>query len=298
MKTCIALLAIMATGISFSQQKDSLKTKNPRFVVKMTHGMTNQNDVGFTNSEWEKMTPGFSVPDSLTENLWNHYGQNIHSFTNDSYYMFSFGLINGKDHQAGKKYRTTTTFHLGYGPELQASKSWSHEVKQVVDTLVSSQTGDSYYVKSVRRQDVSKQYKARSIVFGIGQHFATNPERIFQFETGVDLLCVISIMSSVRASFSDWYTFEGLPDLTMGNSYPYPNNIAETKFTEYDGKTIAGVIMRIPLEMSFKLSKKNNVAGRMRIGGELNPGMAAQFTKGLITSNFSMSGGMNFRFAF
>lgn len=298
MKTYVALIAVFLTGISFSQQKDSTKTKTPRFVIKMTHGMTNRNDVDFINSEWEKMTPGFSIPDSLTANPSNHYGQNIHSFTNDSYYMFSFGLINGKDHQAGKKYRTTTTFHLGYGPQLRASKFWSHEVRQVIDTLVSSQTGDSYYVTGVRRQDAAREYTAQSIAFGVGQHFATNPERVFQFETGVDLLCVISIMSKVRSSFIDSYTIEGLPDSNMGGSYPYPNDLSETTAHEYDAKTVAGLIMRVPLEMSFKLSKKSPVASRMRIGAELNPGMAMQFTKGLINSNFSMSGGVNFRFAF
>ena len=298
MRISIVLLSVLISGIGFSQQKDSLKTKTPRFVVKMTHGMTNRNQFDFTNSEWEKMTPGFSIPDSLKANPSNHYGQNIHSFTNDSYYMFSFGLINGKNHQAGKKYRTTTTFHLGYGPQMVSSKFWNHEVKHVIDTLISSQTGDAYYVTGVRRQDASKEYKSQSIVFGVGQHFATNPERIFQFETGVDLLCAISVMSEVRASFSDWYTFEGLPESNNYPSYQQPSNITPSDFRKYAGKTVAGLIMRVPLEMSFKLSRKNPVISRMRIGAELNPGLAMQFTKGQTSNNFSMSGGMNFRFAF
>jgi hypothetical protein len=298
MKTYVALIAVFVTGISFSQQKDSTNTKNPRFIVKMTHGMANSVQFDFTNSQWDKMTPGFDIPDSLTTNL---NGININdgfqTTSSNQYYLFSFSLINGAAKQAGRKFLATTTFHLGYGPELRAEKRWYHEDIQVIDTLTSNQTGQEYYVYGNRNQTIAKRYTSRSIVFGVGEHIATNPNRLFQFETGLDLLCIMSISSEVRASYLDSYVLDGIPD--NGQGYPYQQPLLnETKAQNFSNKFTTGVIMRVPLEMSFKLSRKSPVASRMRIGAELNPGLATVFTGGLITSNFTVSGGMNFRFAF
>jgi hypothetical protein len=300
MRISIVLLSVLISGIGFSQQKDSAKTKTPRFIVKMTHGMINRNQFDFTNSEWDRMTPGFQIPDSLKAGLGGNYKDNLHSFTNDSYYLFSFSFINGKDKQAGRKFQATTAIHLGYGPEVAASKYWYHENKQIIDTLTSNQNGQEYYVTGNRNQTISKTYHSRTIAFGVGQHIATNPNRVFQFETGLDLLCLISIASKVKASYLDVYTIEGLPDgNNSSGNYPYPIlDPNSNKSNNFGGTLTTGLIMRIPLEMSFKLSKKNPVLSRMRIGGELNPGLAMQFTKGKTSNNFSISGGMNFRFAF
>jgi hypothetical protein len=299
MKSYIALLSVLITGIGYSQQKDSLKTKTPRFIVKMTHGMTNSNQFDFTNSEWNRMTPGFEIPDSLKVTHGGNYMDNIHSLTSSSYYLFSFSFINGKDKQADRKFQSTTVIHLGYGPEVAASKVWYHQSIQTIDTLTSSQNGQEYYIVGNRNQTISKTYRSRTIAFGVGQHIATNPNRLFQFETGLDLLCLVSVASKVRASYLDNYSIDGFPQGNDGiTSYPYPiidpnSNRAEN----FLGNITTGLIMRIPLEMSFKLSKTSPVASRMRIGAELNPGLAMQFTKGKTSNNFSVSGGMNFRFA-
>lgn len=294
MKTYIQYLFVLLSGFSYGQQRDTVKQKVPGFVIKMTHGMNNRQDFDFSTRQWEKMTPGFQVPDSLKPVSPKDYPHNIHSFTNDSYYMLSFALINNKNKQAGKKYRTMTTFHLGYGPHLDASKRWSYTERQVIDTLTSSQTGTPYYVTGVRQQDVVKSYRSQSILIGVGQHFSTNPDRIFQFETGVDLLCYMSIMSKIRAVYTDWYYVENAPD-----QYVYQQPATNPIMVQhYSGKLVVGMIVRVPLDISFKLSKKSPIASRMRIGMELNPGMATQFTESLMTTNFNLSGGMNFRFAF
>lgn len=301
MKVSIALLSFLIAGIGFSQQMDSVKTKNSRFVIKMTHGMINGNEFEFTNSEWQRMTPGFDIPDSLKVHPYgDDFNYNLHTTSANQYYMFSFSLINGANKQAGRRFMATTSFHLGYGPELVAEKHWYHEDRQVIDTLTSSQNGQEFYIYGNRNQTIAKRYRSKSIVFGIGEHIATNPERIFQFETGLDVLCVLSIASEVRASYTDNYQLEGIPlDQSGGggSSYLQPA-LNDPRAESFSGYMTAGLIVRVPLEMSFKLSKKNPVLSRMRIGGELNPGLGVQFTKGKTSNGFSFSGGMNFRFLF
>lgn len=300
MKIYVALSAVLITGIGFAQQKDSLQNKrNSRFVIKMTHGLSDQMSFDFTGAQWEKMTPGFQIPDSLKPNEFGQIYDDFRSFSGSTYYMLSFSFINGSKKQAGRKFLATTSIHLGLGPDLYARKNWYHEKIQVIDTLTSSQTGNQYYVSENRNQTISKTYNSQTIVFGVGEHIATNPERRFQFETGVDILCMMSLASNVHASYYDGYSVNGLPQETNGGYpvYPYPQT-NQTSSESFGGKLTTGVIMRVPLEISFKLSKKSPVASRMRLGAELNPGMATVFTPGLITSNFNVSGGMNFRFAF
>lgn len=302
MKTCIALLSVLITGIGFSQRADSLKIKNTRFIVKMTHGMTGRVNFDYTNAQWEKMTPGFEIPDSLKPMTGNHtdFDDNIRSISSGSYYMFSFAFINNKKtNQADRKFLATTNIHLGYGPEITAREDWYHENVQVIDTLTSSQTGQQFYVSGNRYQNIAKTYRSQTIVFGAGEHIATNPNRLFQFETGLDVLFLLSLSSKVKASYIDSYVVEGLPQDPYGGypAYPYPAT-GNPRTETFSNKMTTGFIMRVPLEMSFALSRKSPVASRMRLGVELNPGLTTVFTSGLITSNFNVSGGMNFRFAF
>ncbi|AEA45862.1 hypothetical protein [Fluviicola taffensis] len=301
MKSPITLFFVLIIGSTFSQQKDSVKTKTLSYIVKMTHGMTNLNRFDFTNSEWDRLTPGFEIPDSLKADIGNgYYSNDFRSFSSTSYYMFSFSFINGKNKQAGRKFQTTTAIHLGYGPGNNATKYWGHESEQIIDTLTSNQTAASYYVTGNRTQTIVKTYQSSTLAFGIGQHFATNPSRLFQFETGVDLLCLLSINSDVKASYIDDYRIDGIPDSndSIANAY-YPTPVLnDSRSEKFKGTFVPGFILRIPLEMSFKLSKKNEILSRMRIGGELNPGLGMQFTKGKTSNSFSISGGMNFRFAF
>ncbi len=300
MKTYIQYLFVLLSGFSFAQQKDTTKQKTPAFIIKITQGMIGENKFDFTKAEWDRLTQGFEFEDSILTSP-NTYppsdGEGTYTSSSSSYFMVSFALINNPEKQAGKRYRTTTTFHLGYGPSLRAERNWVNEDRKVIDTLTSSQTGNQYFVTQNRRKDLSKTYNAQSILFGIGQHFSTNPNRVFQFETGIDLLGYVSIMSDVSVSYSDAYYIEGVPAGTTNPGYPEPvSQVVERR--EYKGKTLAGLIMRMPLDISFRLSKKNSVAGRMRLGAELNPGFATQFSQGLITTNFNMSGGVNFRFQF
>ena len=256
-------MSLLITGIGFSQQKDSLNTKNPRFIVKMTHGMANSVEFDFTRSQWDKMTPGFDIPDSLTTSFNGvDINDNTGSTSASQYYMFSFSLINGAAKQPGRKFLATTTFQLGYGPELMAEKRWYHENRQMIDTLTSSQNGMEYYVYGNRNQTIVKRYTSKTVVFGVGQHIATNPARLFQFETGFDLLCMMSVLSETRASYLDTYLIEGLPDESQGYAYQQPL-LNESRAETFSSNFIMGILMRVPLEMSFKLSRKSPVASRM-----------------------------------
>ncbi|WP_341904386.1 hypothetical protein [Fluviicola taffensis] len=290
------LFSIFLISIAgFAQKNDSIKSKRfPAYIIKSSLGIHSNNNLTFTNAEWERRTPGVSVPDSfqVNSNGEDHFNADPYKL----YWMHSISLIQNKEKQAGRNYRFTTLFHLGIGPEIRADKYWFHENREVLDTLISLQTGDPYYVMGNRRQDIQKSYRSKSTMLGFGEHFATNPESIFQFETGVDVFAMFN--SSITESYvKDSYIIEGVTSGSYNSLSPQPV-LNEPQSISHKGRTLYGILLRLPLELSVPLSYKNPVLKRMRLGVELNIGVTMYFTKG--KTNFLAGGnsGVNFRYEF
>lgn len=285
MNKLLVICFLVTTPAIFAQKKDSTSSYVPAFIVKIAHTGIGAVPLRFSNDEWNKMTPGFTVPDSLKNDF--SFGRVMN---NNLSALFTFSLINNKEKQAGKKFRTTTTFHLGIGPQLDAQKTWSNTQIQVVDTLTSSVTGTTYLVNETRTRSVGRRYQSNSLMLGIDQHFATNPNRKFQFETGLDALYFMSMNSAVYTSVSESVYYDN-----PFNAVPAPIEDMY-QYEKHKGTFVSGLILRVPLDMSFYLSRKSEVCKRMRIGFELNPGLAMQFGKVAIRPAFNISGGVNFRF--
>jgi hypothetical protein len=295
MKTFTTYLSLFFAGINFAQQIDSIKPKALAFVIKANIGFIRSNKIAFTDAQWGRMTPGFQVPDSFQV---NPNGSNqFETEEDDTYNTFSFSMITNKDHLSGKKYRFTATIHLGIGPEAQVSRYWFRENKQVIDTLFSNQTGSPYSVYGTKRQDIQKYYKSKSYMVGIGERFALRPDRIFQFETGLDLFFLFAASSEVKTALTESYRIEGVSE----NSYTSPisaPSLNSPQITEYSAKMEKGLLICVPLDISFALSKKNAVLKRIRLGLEVNYGLAFQFTKGQTNWNESRSWAFNLRYEF
>lgn len=150
-------------------------------------------------------------------------------------------------------------------------------------------------MEGVREQVVKKSYRSAAVFFGVGQRISTNPERSFKLETGLDLLFFTSLQGKVSASFQDTYSVQNTV-----SEYVYTSPVLNEKTSQtYKGQLISGMIIRVPLDFSLRLSKKRNVAKNMRIGWELNPGISTVFNKNTVLSDsFHFSGGVNFRCQF
>ncbi|AEA45861.1 hypothetical protein [Fluviicola taffensis] len=295
MKTHIVCLFLLITGINFAQQKDSLQSNIPAYIIKTSIGGIGLNKIAFTDAEWERMTPGFQVPDSFQVNT--DGVDQFDSAADDFYSIVSFSFINNKEKRAGKKFQTKTTIHLGGGPEAKVSKYWFHENRTVIDTLFSNQTGNPYYVYGNKRQDIQKYYKIKSFMIGVGERFTLRPDRIFQFETGLDIFFLIGSSSEVKSAVTETYVIQGVNESNYTSPISAPS-LNSPQISEYSAKMAKGLLICVPLDISFALSKKNAVLKRMRLGFEMNYGIALQFTKGKTSYNESRSWGLNFRYEF
>jgi hypothetical protein len=295
MKAFIPCLFLLISGTSFSQKSDSIKPKAIAFVFKASIGVINSNKISFSDAGWDKLTPGFQVPDSFQVNF-NGIDQ-FGAKANDDYTLFSFSVVNNKEKRAGKNFRFTTTIHAGIGPEAQVSKYWIREDRAIIDTLTSGQTGNPYYVVGNKRQDIQKYYRVKSAMIGLGERFALRPDRIFQFETGLDVYFLFAKPSAVKSKTRESYIIEGVYPEVYQSPTP-PPALAPEQTTEYTAKTTTGLLISIPLDISFALSKKNQFFKRVRLGLEMNHGLAFQFTPGKTSYNYSRSGALSLRYEF
>lgn len=293
MKFQIFFLASLISVCAFAQEQEAKAPAAPAFILKGTFGMIANARLSFTDSEWQRMTPDLAVPESFQVNP-NGTDYFKKAIEND-YWMLSFSFVNHQYKAVEKKYRFTTTIHVGLGPESIANKYWFRENRQVIDTLYSNQSGNVYPVIGNRRQDLQKSYRIKSQMIGIGQHFATNPEGILQFETGLDVFFAYAT-ANVMSYSNDRYLIEGADPATY--NYQAPADLAGAQTAEHKAKTTRGLIIRIPLEISIPLSRKNAVLKRMRLGCELNTGLTIWFTKGKTNYSLYSNSGLNFRYEF
>lgn len=295
MKNFILLCTWLLSFVGYTQKNDSLQSKVPACIIKASIGGISANKIAFTDTQWERITPGFQVPDSFQVNPdgTDQFGSDIDDF----YSMLSFSFINNKEKRTGKKIQMKTTIHLGSGPEAKASRYWFHENRNIIDTLSSNQTGNPYYVVGNKKQDIQKYYHVKSFMVGVGERFALRPDRIFQFETGLDVFFLIATPSEVKSAVTESYIIEGVNESNYNSPIPAPN-LNSPQISKYSAKSAKGLLVCVPLDISFALSKKNAVLKRMRLGFEMNYGIAFQFTKGRISYNESRSWGLSFRYEF
>ncbi|WP_343632588.1 hypothetical protein [Fluviicola sp.] len=294
MKAFIPCLFLLITGISFSQKNDSIKPKAIAFAVKASIGGITPNKIAFSDAGWDRLTPGFQVLDSFQVNPTGT--DQFAGEPDDSYNVFSFSFLNNPKKQTGKNYRFSTTIHIGQGPEAKASKYWVRDNRTIIDTLSSGQTGTTYFVYGNRRQEIQKQYRIKSWMIGLGERFALRPGKIFQFETGLDVYMLLG-KPSVQSATWESYIVEDINGSTYQSSTPQPV-LNPSQTTNYAAKMSEGLLVSIPFDISFALSKNNPFFKRIRLGLEANYGMAFQFTKGKTSYTESKSWALNLRYEF
>ncbi|MGV3611548.1 MAG: hypothetical protein ACO1N0_11400 [Fluviicola sp.] len=291
MKTFIPCLFVFISGISFSQKKDTVESK-PAFILKVSMGFVGANKLAFTNPEWERIAPGIPVPGSFTPN-----STGIDSLTGEeydgTYVIGALSFLNNKEKQAQKRYRTATSIHFGLGPVVGASAYWAHEDRRIIDTLISNQTGLASYVTGNRRQDIQKTYSGINLMLGLGQRIMTNPDHIVQFETGLDVFFLFTVNNEIKSYYTDRYIVEGGPE----SHYVKPALNADLVVKD-KSRMIPGLFVRIPLEVSFKLSQTGIILKNYRVGLNLDPALGMEFTKGKVNGNFNTTVGFFFRYQF
>lgn len=278
------VFSILVYWISFSSfSQSNLDSEQPikRFTMKLSFGQSVDSKLSLSNNDWRNLKNSIPVADSFNTQLNNDNGIGSTGWLSGT---FSVRL----NKNTSDKFTLNAGFNFGLGPDITSNSRWIYTKSTPYDTLISSQTGTQYYVDDARKVSIDKVYRSKSILLGAEFTVSTNPNRIFMFQTGLRLNALIGVSSKLRTNYTD----------ESGLSFNSINNVIDYTSTEQNTTSFNGFVFQVPLDISFRLSKKKNVAKDMRLGFELNPGVSLINNKSFAISNFYYSGGLNFRYSF
>lgn len=286
MKKFLLILALVPF-VSVAQEVEKNKRK---VYISANNGLWFNTNYDLSNSQWKKMVPDWTYFDSIDVTTGTAMNR---SFGANQSNVVSIDFVHPK--LSGEHFEVSTSILLGHGQQVSAYESRSRETRTPLDTLVSQQTGQSYEVNQLEYVSENRNYNAKFILIGIGEHFATNPKRRFQFRTGIEAFASLSYQSEVSVSFSKEYSYEGFQNY-YNPSAPLPEN----KFVSQQSTAnmLTGMVVRVPLDINWCLSQKENFFNRVRIGMEFNPGLGMIFRDGTVRSNFTAQFASNLKIRF
>lgn len=282
-------LFILVT-IPFTIYAQEETTPKRKIYLGLSNGLWFNTNYDLSNNDWKKMLPDWTYFDSVD----NSYGDmNYRSFGANQSNVLSIDFIHPK--LSGENFEVSTSIHIGHGQNVSAYESKFKENRTPIDTLISQQTGQAYYVNQLELVNEHRSYNAQFLLIGFGEHFATNPKRRFQFRTGIEAMASLSYKSEVTATYSRDYSYEGFQDYN-NPSVQLPENFRVTENTSTN--MLTGMVMRVPLDINLCLSQKENFFNRVRVGLEFNPGLAMIFREGSVRSNFTAQLATNLKIRF
>ena len=131
----------------------------------------------------------------------------------NSYHAFYLGLR--FNNQEKNNFLDNPVLRLGinYASSNSLSAHYSQEIRTPYDTLVSSQTGESFYVDSVHLKNYHMGQKMDQLRIDAALVFQTNQDLRFSFFAGIGISAGMSLKSEIEINYDQSNTIESLGEI-------------------------------------------------------------------------------------
>lgn len=165
------------------------------------------------------------------------------------------------------------TIGVNYYKSSIITRSMKLETRLPYDTLLSNQTGQSYYIDSVNTKNYDMEYSSEQLRLDAALIFRTNPQARVSVFTGFGINGGISIASRTDISYHEDYHFKTGNELLF--SYSGGVNCIDNS---YESETFANegnydIFVYVPIGGDMRLAKKNRFWRKMHLLVELKPGI-------------------------
>lgn len=175
-------------------------------------------------------------------------------------------------------YKTNPHLRLGitYISSTGLEGELFNEVSAITDTLVSAQTGQTFYTSTVKTDHYRMQYTSQQVRLDASLLFRTNPEARWSLFAGVGLSVGVSMNASTEISFYQSERTEF--DVPTGGSATYTNTMFRNNSVEetFRNKTGVGLMPYVPMGIDFRLGKEREFWKRLHLFYEIRPGINVQ----------------------
>lgn len=253
---------------SMAQHRDTLR----RMVeFQLTVGSSTNRQLRFSPDTWNKLTPGYSNPD-VSDTAFHRAGRYGIRYGSD-YAAVNVNLSLRIRELQARGLTPILGFTIGSAQGARSSADWWKSESYRVDTLSSNQNGAQYYVDSVVQQSYSKQFQSNQYFIGSRFVLQTNRAKRISALFGIQVNVGISTNSRTDISHSlDQHT-TAYPVSQSGTGeqvYYFPWNYQTVAVVSRSTNWYYG--FSVPLGMDVRLSKRENLLGKMTVGLEMAVG--------------------------
>lgn len=254
MKNLVILMLICFSSIIAIAQNSESKPFIRANAFQLSHGMEFQS---YSNSQSFSDFKAFANAPSLFSNDLNGYeGNNYNTsyLTSNSEVMLGLQFRN-----KNQTYNPNRELQIGFGfgSYIGNSFSFHKENKTRIDTLVSTQTNETYFQDSITNMYQNYDHKAEMIYLNLKYVFKTDVKKRFYGYAGIGMKLGFSVNSSISSSYSEssklTYDLDDYHD-----SYYVPFNGYKIEGQSTKGPSVFLTNMQIKYGVNFRVSNTHN----------------------------------------
>jgi len=206
-------------------------------------------------------------------------------FNGGTLFTASLGLKfkkkDGSDYQANPQLR----LGISYFSSTPLSAGYSISETYVVDTLLSTVTGEVVYADSVVNENYNMNYIADQLRLDASLIFRTNPEARWSLYGGIGMAAGISINPRTEVYLNTW---------DFDSEISYGRGTYESE--RFNNQTSFGLMAYIPLGLDFRLGNNQEFWKRLHLFYEISPALNMTFIPELNTAtNIAIRNGLGLR---
>lgn len=208
--------------------------------------------------------------------------------------------------QLGMNFRNPQTGNLRKNPQLRLGLTY-HQTSPLMggfysweqkpwDTLVSTQTGQQYYVDSVTSRDANFWYSGKQIKADASLLFRTNPARRWSLFAGLGLAAGFTFNAKTTIEYSTHRRTQAYYNPRSFIYFPYDPSDSESQTEEFSNRPSWVFSGSAPMGFDFRIGKKQAFWQKMHLFYELRPSFNLFGVPDLSTlSNLSLQQGIGLR---
>lgn len=198
-----------------------------------------------------------------------------------------------------KAYKSNPLLRLGisYNSGTHLYNGYGRYSNSIVDTLVSQQTGQMYFVDSTSVENYGMTLSSQQLRFDASLIFRTNPAARWSIYGGIGFNIGAAFQSNVEISYSSYQYTNNQLGFSYTNFY---NNNNSSKYEYFTNATrIVGGSIYLPMGIDFRIGKNRPFWKQTHLFYELKPSLnltAIQNSSTLITGVFQHGLGLRVTF--
>jgi hypothetical protein len=267
------LFVLTSISLNFSSQAQEGSKKMRISEFHLQNGMGINSTQNLTLSDFQNLAPN-SI---LLQNDLSGFNSNAYGMYN-GYYSYGPGIfarnrmLNTSSYQSLQlgitfKDNPNPIWRIGisHGSTSTLSSGYSKDFVTRFDTLTSSQTGEEFYVDSVRTKNYFMQYNAEQLHLETSLIYRTNPEARWSLYAGIGASFGFSYNAETNINYNSYRYISGVSSSTTSSSDD------ESESESFTNKSNFSTSLFLPMGINFRMGKNKEFWKRLHMYYEMKP---------------------------